>query len=148
MKNDNNRSSSLKNITRTATVREGTEVDGIHPLFFENGRRPPRDRVSAGWAGVHPRPSTYFRGGWTPSSRFFFHLHTPPPPVMKVVNRCGGLRLLARASIHFFTLAALNIIQKRNVVEICIEKCFPPFPGPPRGHGAPLRPLGLRAPRS
>ena len=51
----------------------GTEVDGVHPLFFEGGRHPPTDRVSAGWTGVHPRPPTYLRGGWTPSTHFFFY---------------------------------------------------------------------------
>ena len=43
-------------------------MDGVHPLFFEGGRRPPTNRVSAGWTGVHAlifeeggrRPPTYF----------------------------------------------------------------------------------------
>ena len=68
----------------------GTEVDGVHPLIFEGGRRPPTDRVSEGWTGVLPHPPTYFGGGWTPSSHFLFFSFAPPPPVMKVVRRSGG----------------------------------------------------------
>ena len=51
-------------------------MDGVHSLFFEGGRRPLTDRVSAG--GVHPRPPTYFWGGRTPYSHFF--PFAPPPP--------------------------------------------------------------------
>ena len=81
-----------------------TEVDGVHPLIFEGGRRPPTDWIVAGWTGVHPRP--------TPSTHllsrkvdvvlplFFFHLR--PLPGREGREEVWWSATARWASTHFF----------------------------------------------
>ena len=59
----------------------GAQVDGVHPLIFEDGRRPPTDRVVAGWTvdgGSPASTHSFSRRVDAVPLLLFFHLHPSP----------------------------------------------------------------------
>jgi len=78
----------------TASTHLFLRMDAVHPRIgsLQVGR----------WTGVHPRPPTHFRGGWTPFL-YFFSICTPPP-VREGREEVWWSATVRWASTHFFFL--------------------------------------------